>query len=780
MRFLLFVSLALLRQDDPKPWFGVSMTLETGVPEVDGKKFKQAVRVHTPVYNSPADKAGIRHGDLIVGFDGVDFEGKSEEMLTKFKEAIAARKVGDVVAVTLVRDWVDKTARLDGRPVADADPEDLLMKAPPGPTFELTARRRLEILTIRVPLEAKTPFHPAKKPIPADAEIFKTPFPVSVEEKLARAMIQEYGIEADVKDLHERLARLHEDADPWRLNRFAYAHRNPFMMPAASWLLIRSLVVDQPTLGALLQQAAEWLDRPLADAPKVELQPAGRTVEQRIDEIVHVLRQANIHYYKAFEKLTDDEMQFLLAQLDALGEAFTKNIYLDRDEKRERIEPNLRVVKLASKVDFVELFRAGRWLAGFVEAIRGDFRSDLEKGLSESTVARESEFGKIVIAGKDRHWHQEDAAVLIDLGGDDFYTNNAGASAGRKMPFAIVVDFEGDDAYEASVDWAQGAGRLGIGILADYAGTDSYIAQRWGQGAAAFGVGLLIDSTGDETYRGWDYVQGAALWGVALSYDSAGDDRYTATRFSQACAMPGGFAYVFNGGGRDSYFCKGKYPTNYGDSGLFDSWSQGCSIGFRGIASGGIAVLADLSGDDRYEAGHFSQGGGYYFGWGLLYEGDGNDTYIGSRYAQGFAAHQAMGYFADTSGNDRYSTRHAVAQGLSWDETVVVFIDSRGDDRYDGGGGFSQGASAHNGFCLFVDYDGQDTYRLPAGPARSGPNDYHGGTSLSVTIDAGGGKDDYDSKEVRNDAVLKNGAHGLFCDLPGKIDAADLKSLIQK
>jgi hypothetical protein len=777
MRVLLCALVFMLQNEKPKPWIGISMTLETNVPDIEGKKYKQAIRVHTPVYNSPADKAGLRHGDLLVAFDGVDFDGKSDELISKFRDAISSSKVGAVVTATVIRDWVDKTATVDGRPVTDIDPESILMRTPPGPKFEMTAQRRRELLQIPVTLEAKTPFHPAKKAIPADAEIFKIPFPVSAEEKLARALIQEYGIEADVKDLHDRLSKLHQDADPWRLTRFAYAHRNPFAMPAASWLLIQRLLVEKP---ALILQAAEWLDRPMPDAPKVALQPAGRTVEQRIDEIIEVLRKANIHYYKAFEKLSDEETAFLMTQLDPLGESFTRGIYLDRDEKRERIEPNLRVIKLASKVDFIELFRAAHLLASFVEDLNRDFKSDLEKGLADSVVTRDSEFGKIVIAGKDRHWHREDAAVLIDLGGDDFYTNNAGASAGRKMPFAIVVDFAGDDAYEATFDWAQGVGRLGIGILADWGGKDSYIAQRWGQGSAAFGVGLLYDSTGDDSYRGWDYVQGAALWGIALSYDTAGDDTYTATRFSQACAMPGGFAYVFNGSGKDSYFCKGKYPTNYGDAGLFDAWSQGCAIGFRGIASGGIALLADLAGDDRYEAGHFSQGGGYYFGWGLLYEGDGNDVYIGSRYAQGFAAHEAMGYFADTSGNDRYSTRHAVAQGLSWDETVVVFIDSRGDDIYDGGGGFSQGATAHNGFCLFVDYEGKDTYRLPAGPARSGPNDYHGGTSLSIVIDAGGAKDEYDSKEVRNDAILKNGAHGLFFDLPGKIESADWKSLIQK
>lgn len=776
-----FAWLLLILQDpQPKPWFGVGMTLESQVPEAGGRKFKHAIRVHSPVANSPADRAGLKQDDLIVAFEGIDFDVKSEELITRFRDGLSNMKVGSTVQVTIVRDWIDKKATLDGQPAdaaAMADPDSFLGQKDPGPKLQVVARRRLEVLQVPVTLLAKPEFQAAKKRIPPDAEIFKTPFPETAEEKLGLALVREFGLEADYKDRLGRLAKLHEDADPWRLTRFAYAHRNPFKMPAVASELIRQAI--KPSIGVLLPRLAEWLDRPLPEFKRPVLAPAGRTLDQRIDEIVDILRQAKVHYDKAFEKITDEEMTFLLSQLNILSESFTQDIYLDKDEKRERIEPNLRVIKLAVKVDYTELFTAAAIVAAIVEQAQV-MREDLEKGLKESIVTRDTEFGKIVIAGKERHWHREDAAVIIDLGGDDFYTNNAGGSRGRKMPFAIVIDYEGDDAYESTDNWVQGCGLLGVGILADFGGRDSYIGQRWAQGAAALGVGILYDAQGNDSYRGWDYVQGAALWGIAMSIDLKGDDSYTATRFAQSCAMPGGFALLLNVEGNDTYYAKGKYPTSYGDAGLFDSWSQGCALGFRGLASGGIALLADLAGNDHYEAGHFSQGGGYYFGWGLLYEAQGNDTYMGSRYAQGFAAHEAMGYFEDASGNDRYGTRQSVAQGLSWDESVVAFIERSGDDVYDGGAWFSQGASAHNAFCLFVDYGGKDAYKLPGGQARAGPNDYHGGTCFSLFIDAGGAEDVYDSKESANNAIRKNGAHGFFVDLPGKIEAADLKKLIQK
>jgi hypothetical protein len=752
----------LLQDSQPKPWFGISMTLETSVPELQGQKFKHAIRVFNPIPDSPADKAGLRHGDLIVSVEGVDFSVDSKELIPGFRDAISKMKVGRRIEVEAMRDWVDKSGTLDGRPLTaaeTADPEALLRASPPGPKFELTARRRQELLKLSVLLEAKPDIHAGKKVIPPADAIWKRP-PPSAEELLARKLIEEHKIEADYEDLLGRLARLHEEADPWRLNRFAVAHRNPFSMPALAREIIGQ--ANSRGLADLIRRASEWLDRPLPETPRPEIAAPGRTLEERIEEIVGVLRKAKVHWDKAFEKLGEEEMQFLLTQLDVLSETFTKTVTIDRDEKRERIGPNLRVLRLAAQVDYVELFRAAVVLSALVEGAPR-MKEDLEKGLKGGIESRDSEFGKIVIAGPGRHWHREDAAVIIDLGGDDFYTNHAGGSAGRGRPFSIVIDYGGDDAYEATFDSAQGCGRLGVGILADLAGNDTYIGQRWAQGVASVGVGVLWDEAGDDDYRGWDYVQAAGLWGIGVLVDRAGNDTRTATRFAQSCAMAGGVSILRDESGDDRYFCKGRYPTAYGDAGLFDAWSQACAIGFRGLASGGLAVLSDLEGDDRYEAGHFSQGGGYYFGWGLMFDGHGSDSYMGSRYAQGFAAHQAMGYFEDAAGNDRYGTRQAVAQGLSWDETVVAFNEGGGDDVYDGGGGFSLGASAHNGFCLFVDRGGDDVYRSTV-PARSGPNDYHGGTSFSLFVDEGGGRDQYEGKEARNDAILKSGAHGFFVD----------------
>ena len=109
-----------------------------------------------------------------------------------------------------------------------------------------------------------------------------------------------------------------------------------------------------------------------------------------------------------------------------------------------------------------------------------------------------------------------------------------------------------------------------------------------------------------------------------------------------------------------------------------------------------------------------------------------------------------------------------------------MFIDYLGNDRYEGGGGFSQGASAHNAVCLMWDMNGDDVYDYPAGQARAGGNDYHGGTSLSLFIDAGGGNDSYNSKDGANDKVSGWPAHGFFADLPGSLADALLDQAWQQ
>lgn len=717
-------------QPERRPWLGIRMTVHDAEVRDGDRAYPRAIRVHSVETGSPADAAGLRAGDLVVLLQGADLAKPADQILAEFRRVVASAKAGDTLDVTVFRDAVDRTAALlDGKPIdnpaaAWQNPDAFLARRPAGSKLRLEAERVRGFVDLRVTLQWM-PLPPTRE-VPPSNRLFPAGVPLLEEEQLVDAIVRKHGIYENYRDLRGRLAKLVERGDPFLLPGFAYAMREPFALAALS-----RRAADAPRGKAdLVAHAAVWLDKdpgPFAVLPSI---PAGLSPEEHAVEIEKKLAEAHKHFERAFTALSAEERAFLEQALPALGDSFIRSVMMTGDPDAERLQKVRRLVELAPRVDVRELLLAARRLCdlldpGYLKALRAD--------LGGATHKRDTPYGPIVFAGKGRDWHREPAAVIVDQGGDDLYTMRT------RKPFSIVIDFEGDDAYEASFDGSHGAGILGVSIVHDLAGEDSYIGRRWTQGAAAFGVGILWDVAGDDTYRASDFAQGAAVCGAGLLVDEGGNDRYDAPRYAQGLGMPGGFGALIDRAGGDRYFCKGRDQTGYGEEGMFEGWGQGCGIGFRGMISGGIGLLLDDDGDDVYEGGHFTQGGGYAYGWGILVDRRGDDRYIGSRYAQAFSAHQALGYLEDHAGNDRYTTRHGVAQSCSWDQTVTVFIDRAGDDLYEGGGFFSQGASAHNGIALFLDYGGDDRYDYAPGQAKAGPNDYHGGTSFSLFVDYGGG-----------------------------------------
>ncbi|MCL1857570.1 MAG: hypothetical protein FWF84_08060, partial [Kiritimatiellaeota bacterium] len=274
-------------------------------------------------------------------------------------------------------------------------------------------------------------------------------------------------------------------------------------------------------------------------------------------------------------------------------------------------------------------------------------------------------------------------------------------------------------------------------------------------------IGALFDHEGDDIYRSIACSQAVAFFGAAILCDYAGNDRYESHQIAQAVGSVKGVAILADMGGNNSFYCKGDRQTSYGTRGHFEGWGQGVGFGVRPYASGGIGILYLGGGTNRLEAGTFAQGGGYYYGLGILYsDGDGDDTYIGTRYAQGFAAHQAAGAFIDVGGNDTYHTRYGVGHGLAWDESVSLFIDEAGDDTYTGGG-FSLGATAMNALCLFHDKGGTDRFLSCKAGLQNG-NSYHGGTSLSLFLKDGAGDSVYIDRAPLTTVVEPE--HAVFID----------------
>ena len=430
------------------------------------------------------------------------------------------------------------------------------------------------------------------------------------------------------------------------------------------------------------------------------------------------------------------------------------------------------------RIDASRIVRAGASVAYAIE------RARLERfaSLDLPAIDLETPLGPIVLRGVGNDaWdpsHAEAPTLFIDTGGDDVYRAPV-AAATLARPISIMIDLGGRDTYgydesaseeddsrnsplpadaagraaggrTLSTVGRQGSGTLGVGLLFDLGGeADTYRSLVASQGAGSHGVGVLYDDGGNDRYESEGFSQGAAAWGIGLLLDRGGDDRYTLHNSGQGFGFTGGVGGLIDGAGKDSYRADPGpsfdgsllYPSDQLPGFANHSFAQGCGAGHRPDwpdaghpFPGGIGVLRDASGDDRYAAGVFAQACGFVEGLGLLLDGAGNDRYDGLYYVQGAAAHAAAALFLDASGNDRYNATYPIqgpALGIAHDLSVAVHLDAGGDDTVRASWG-ALGAGLANGVALFVNDAGNDRFE------GDGAQSFGVGTTTDVSAERKG------------------------------------------
>ncbi len=369
------------------------------------------------------------------------------------------------------------------------------------------------------------------------------------------------------------------------------------------------------------------------------------------------------------------------------------------------------------------------------------------------------ELGNIrVLGGEGENTYDMSAvAAVVDLGGNDRYVYHAVAGLNTESPTRrqSIIDLGGDDVYEAEAGAiGPASGVFGYSLIDDRGGDDVYLsAGQLGVGAGLFGVGVVIDRSGNDRYENTGgeagFSIGAGFYGAGLVIDLAGSDVYLGEKLCQGVGGPRGFGAVIDMAGNDFYRANGSaFGSAYGTPAVFLGMSQGFGYGIRGYAAGGVGAVYDFAGHDQYEAGEFSQAGGYYWGLGIMHDAGGNDLYFGNRYGQAFAAHQAAGILVDDAGDDTYWSKTAASQAGTWDQSVGMLIDRAGNDAYRCDG-LGLGAAAMQAVAVFLDLAGDDRYSANPGSVmgRSGSNTYHyrrdGVFSFSCFMDLGGGSDIY-------------------------------------
>ncbi len=573
-------------------------------------------------------------------------------------------------------------------------------------------------------------------------------------------------------------------ADPWR--GFDILEQRVFRAAVAP---LRTHPAAE--LATALQ---DMLGRPVAlgtlTAPPVSARP-----EEHLAYLEALLVEAGRHRDRAIEALSESERQFLFEHALFLADNFIPQLSERDEDQRSRALLNNRFFKLAAdRIDDAALLAAAQIVASLADedwlrTARAAF-STLPPGpqslpwvTGTVLLAKETPAGWIVVGGRGPNRYREagqKVALLLDLGGNDTYDGYA-VPFNETQGISVVIDLDGDDVYEAG-SLGLAAGRLGVGMLVDLAGNDRYHLASGSGGAGFAGIGLLVDHEGDDRYEGSRFTQGAAIGGIGLLLDRSGHDHYSSFGYAVGFGGPRGIGAVVDVAGNDSYQCGHQYASGYnrvdapeakpGDARYqYDCFGLGAGVGQRILpkqeppavedVAGGIGLVLDQDGDDRYSSSNFSQGLGYYFGAGIMMDERGDDVHEATRYGHGAAAHFGVGLFVDHAGADRYGSTGPFYNGAAaWDRSVALAIDGGpGDDVYDFRRSTGLGIADHRAWSLFVEAGGKDRYQVPEGlgTARSG--------SVSGFFDLGG-EDRYETAmPVRQgSALLRSGSGGLFVD----------------
>jgi hypothetical protein len=357
-----------------------------------------------------------------------------------------------------------------------------------------------------------------------------------------------------------------------------------------------------------------------------------------------------------------------------------------------------------------------------------------------------------VIIEEDRLAEMSPVAVSLDVGrGHDVYSSDRNVVQGSaSIGVGILVDDGGDDTYEADVA-AQGiGGPASIGILADLAGADSYsatmLAQGSGDGGFLFDLGL-----GDDTYTAGQWAQGGrginlVAFAMGALVDQGGSDTYTAGAISQGAGN-----LLLDILGDDTY-----------------TLNAGVGQGVSSLQAPGMLIDAD--GADEYHASGSPAAQGASFGAApaaLVDLGHDDDVYSADGEAQGVCLQAGtMAVLFDDGGDDVYTTRSG--QGLSRSACIGVLVDAAGDDAY-AATSHAQGSSrASTGAItplagILVDAAGSDMY-------TSGSNSQGSGDLLStgILIDAAG-SDSYEAGDFSQGSGGRGGAGVLIDDVAGHL-----------
>lgn len=325
-------------------------------------------------------------------------------------------------------------------------------------------------------------------------------------------------------------------------------------------------------------------------------------------------------------------------------------------------------------------------------------------------------------------YDKDNIFLLIDFGRNMIYNGTAGAAISADNPISVLLDLGGNDYYGYDKKKYQpnaGVGLLGIGLVLDSDGDDIYNGSIYAQGAGLFGVGVLFDKKGNDKYNAELSAQGCGYFGIGLCFDAEGNDEYYLFGDGQGMGgIGGGVGVLADYSGDDKYtaepfadkFDRGDYHS---ENKINGNVAQGAGFGRRGDGSdghawaGGLGAIIDINGNDKYTSGNWTLGVGYWYGTGIAVDRNGDDLYKSCYFTQGSGAHFCNGILLDENGDDTHDLFETAgaALGFGWDYTNAFLIDKNGNDFYSANM-ISMGVAQIRSNAFLIDIGGDDRYQL--------------------------------------------------------------------
>ncbi len=384
---------------------------------------------------------------------------------------------------------------------------------------------------------------------------------------------------------------------------------------------------------------------------------------------------------------------------------------------------------------------------------------------NKKPIVKETGFGLIIIGTakddvyKTKTLPHKPICFLLDPGGNDVYEIDLRTD--RETSSYLLLDMAGDDVYRNATPAGMFCSTFGYGYSYDLAGNDFYQTDDFAF-SSFMGINLHQDFAGEDIYHSGLFSQGASMFGVSLLCDQAGNDTYQASVSSQGLGSTHAVGAILDQAGSDNYTLGGKYfheplmPLDYITLG------QGMGMGLRPDIAGGLGLLYDRAGSDRYLGGVYAQGSGYWYAVGALIDETGNDVYNTVYYPQGSGIHLANGFLFDGAGDDAYYSRMGPGQGAAHDWALGMFVDAGGNDAYSIPGG--NGLALTNSVAIFVDKSGDDRYERKEVQNHGSANFTRSTGGIGLFLDAGG-KDAYPDTLAANDKIWQQGTYGVGRDI---------------